>query len=284
MPALGLVAITWFATLSAVDAQRREAETRIAAQVNNQASSFEDQIGRQIRELDQTLRILAAAWATDPAKFNLAAWRDRTVALSDISRRLLLADSNGIVVQSTVPDSVGTDVSSSDYFAFALQHGELAQKNEFMQQDDPDYAYIGPATPEPGTRQWHMPVARSLRYADGSFGGAVVAHWSVGAINDMFLAADLGRHPLIALVGLNDGKLRAIAGGVAGIPGESIADTEMLAMLRTSPDGVWIGRSAMGGVLRLHAFRTLAGHDLAVVVGVDYDDALAPFHALAREA
>ena len=55
-------------------------------------------------------------------------------------------------------------------------------------------------------------------------------------------------------------------------------------MLRASPDNVWIGRSALHDVVRMHAFRSIAGRDLAVVVGVDYDEAMAPVHAWAFEA
>ena len=131
---------------------------------------------------------------------------------------------------------------------------------------------------------WHMPVAHSLRHPDGSFAGAVVADWRVSAITDLFLATDLGAHPLMELVGTQDGRLRAIAGREAGTPGEDIGASELFAMLRASPDNVWIGRSALHNVVRMHAFRSIAGRDLAVVVGVDYDEAMAPVHAWAFEA
>ncbi len=269
LPALGLVAVIWFGTLSAVDAQRQEAEARIVARVTSQANSFQEQIHRQILELDQTLRILGGAWEADPAKFDLSAWRDRTVTLSGIGPDLLLADNHGLVVQSTVPEAIGTNVSGRAYFANALQqHGGT-----------PNDAYIGTATEDQILPQWHMEVARRVRQADGSFGGVVVADWRVSAIEDLFRATHLGAYPLMELVGLNDGRLRAIVGPATGSPDESIADSQMFAMLQASPDGVWIGRSALRGVVRVHAFRRIPGRDLAVVVGVDYDEALAPSHA-----
>ncbi|HVC59355.1 MAG TPA: PAS-domain containing protein [Acetobacteraceae bacterium] len=273
LPAFGLVALTWFGTLSAVSAQRREAEARIVTRVTNQAASFQEQIGRQILELDQTLRFLVGAWEADPAKFHLSAWRDRSAALFGISQDLLLADNHGVIVQSTVPEADGTNVSGRDYFVYALKHGRA--------QND---AYVGPATVDPILRQWHMEVARWVRQPDGSFGGVVVADWRISAIDALFRATDLGPHPLMELVGLDDGKLRAIVGPPAGSPDERIADSPMFAALAAAPNGTWTGPSAPDGVVRIHAFRRIAGRDLAVVVGIDLDGALAPSYGWANQA
>ena len=200
LPALGLVAITWFVTLRALDTQRREAEARLGADLNNQAVNLEDQIRRQILQLDQTLRILVTVWATDPAKFNLAAWRDRAVALSDVSRDLLLADSNGIVVQSTLPDMIGTDISSRDDFAYALQHGDAADRRR-------------PAAAGRRLRRLPRPPVTDRSCASAHRRGALAAlrGWLVrrrggGALNisgitDMFLAAN-SAHPSSRSLGL----------------------------------------------------------------------------------
>lgn len=171
VPTIALLIVTWVSTLGMVDAQRQDAEQRIISRVSNQAVAFQGQIHRQVLELDQTLRILVAAWQADPAKFDLTKFRDRAVALSDISRDLLMADDHGLIVQSTVPEAVGTNVAQRDYFMYALQHGAT--------EDD---AFIGPATVDPILRQWHMEVARWMRHPDGSFAGVIVADWRIGAI------------------------------------------------------------------------------------------------------
>jgi signal transduction histidine kinase/ActR/RegA family two-component response regulator len=284
LPALGLVVATWFGTLSAIHAQHDEATARIVARVTNQANSFQELLDRQILDLDQTLRFLAAAWVVEPRKFDLAAWRDRAVGLSDVSHDLLLADNTGRVVQSTMPDLVGTDVSGRDFFVYGQQLGGMQKSDYIKQPEGADNAYIGPATLDPVQRQWLMRVARPVRQADGTFSGIVAADWQVSAIEDLFRAADLGAAPLMELVGLDDGKLRAIVGPATGSPGDQIADSQLFAMLRASPDGIWIGRSMMGGVLRVHAFRRIAGRQLAVVVGIDLDEAMAPSHAWGVEA
>ncbi len=215
------MAVVWIGTLNAIHAQRDDASARVVASVVSQANSFQDQIHRQVLDLDQTLRILGSMWAADPAKFDLTTWRDRAVSLSGISRDLLLADSHGIVVQSTVPDTVGTDVGSREFFAYARQHGNVEKGDYLSVPDEVDAAYIGPAISDQILHPWHMEVARSLRQADGTFGGALVANWRVSAIDALFSATDLGLHPLMALVGLSDGKLRSIAGRTVGTRGKA---------------------------------------------------------------
>ena len=284
LPALLLVSAIWLGTISAIHTQRREAEARIVAGLTNQASNFQDQIRRQILVLDQTLRILVAGWAADPAKFSLSAWQGRAVALADVSRDLLLADSNGIVVQSTLPDTVGTDISSRAYFAYARQHGMPQPGGDLPLPDSAYDAYLGPPVTDPILREPHIDVARSLRRSDGSFGGVVVAEWRVSTITAQFDAADIGEGKLIELVGLTDGKLRAVVGQDDLGPGDQLTGTQMFAELRSSPNGVWIGRSTPRGIVRMHAFRSIPGRDLAVVVGVDSDAALALTRAWELEA
>ncbi len=278
------MAATWFGSLSAVTAQRQEATARVVAEVTNQVTSFRDQLQQQFLDLDQTLRILGSVWTANPATFDLSAWTNRSVALSEISHDLLLADSHGIVVQSTVPQTLGTNVSDRDYFVFAKQHGAAPFDANVAVQDAADDVYIGPAIKDHMLPEWHIEVARSLRLADGSFGGAIVANWRVSAIEGLFRASDLGASPLIELVDLNNGTLLAIVGQAIGSAGDSISASQLFAMLRATPDGTWIGRSSMGGVVRVQAFRRIPGRNLVVVVGVDYDEALAPFHAWQDEA
>jgi signal transduction histidine kinase/CheY-like chemotaxis protein len=273
LPALGLVVIIWFGTLRAINTQRQDAEAHIVARVADQANSLQAQVYWQILELDQTLRILADAWQADPAKFDLAAWRRRAVALSGISRDLVLADDHGRIVQSTTPQAVGANVGDRDYFAYAKQYNGV--------QDD---AYIGAATVAQFLPEWHLDVARGLRRADGSFGGVVAAAWRVSTIDGLFRATDLGDHPFMELIGLNDGKLRAAVGATVDGPDAQVGDSKMFTMLRASPEGVWTGRSTLRDAVRVYIARAIPGRNLAVVVGADYDEALAPSRARDAEA
>jgi hypothetical protein len=146
--AASLIALTWTATLRAVRAERNETIARVTATVSNQALTFAEQINRQILALDQTLRILESAWESNPAQFDLEAWKSRTPALGGLGQDLILTDENGIVRQSTMVDAINRNIANLDFFV------------TFSQGTVPgDGTYIGPATIGQIMRAWHMDVA-----------------------------------------------------------------------------------------------------------------------------
>src|SRR6185437_11539522 len=158
--AAALVALTWTATLRAVEAQRQETLARVTATVSNQALTFSEQINRQILALDQTLRFMESAWESNPAQFDLEAWKSRAPALNGLGRDLILTDEHGTVRQSSVSEAVNQPIANADFFAALSQGGTPG-----------DHLYIGPATIGQIIRNWHMNVARALHAPDGSFAG-----------------------------------------------------------------------------------------------------------------
>lgn len=263
--AAGLIALTWGGARHAIQMQRIEASARITAIVANQALTFTEQVNRQIMALDQTLRILVHAWEADPRHFDLEAWRNQSVVLSGISRDMLLVDENGVIRQSSVPEAIGQNVGTHDYFMYAAEHASESGR-----------LFIGASTIGPIMRQWHMSIARSLHRPDGSFAGVIDADYRTAAITDVFSQTDLGVGSLVAIVGLTDGKLRAAVGPATIDPDASIADTPMFAALQERDIGIWLGPSAVDAVHRVHAFRRLPGRDLAIVVGMDEREAMRP--------
>ncbi len=263
--AAGLIALTWIGTLNAIARQREQAEARIAAHAESDARDVAGELNHQLLDIDQTLRMMVGAWEADPVHFDLQAWQSRAVALHGISRAMLMVNDHGRIIQSTIPDAIGQDASGPANFAYAMQHGEADQP-----------AFVGAPAVGSAMRQWHMKVVRSMRHPDGSFAGAIIADWRVEAITRVFAAADLGSRPLAELVGLTDGKLRAVRGPPSGVPNASIANTPMFAAIAAAPNGTWIGHSAPDGVERVHAFDRIPGRDLDVVVGLDLENALAP--------
>jgi signal transduction histidine kinase/CheY-like chemotaxis protein len=271
--AAGLIALTWTATLTAIARQHAQAEADITAHAERRVRDVADALNRQLLDIDQSLRMVVGAWQYDPAHFDLQAWQSRAVALRGISGGMQMLDEHGRIIQSTVPPTGGLDASGAGKILSAIQLRATGEP-----------AYVGPATVDPLTRRWHMTVARAVRHPDGSLAGVIVTDWRVEAITGIFAAADIGRHPLGELVGLSDGKLRAVAGPPAGAPDTSIAGTPMFAALKAAPDGTWVGHSAPDDVERVHAFQQIPGRALDAVVGVDLRDALAPVEQRAAQA
>ncbi len=260
-----LVGLTWLGTFAVTRTQRGLDEARIAASLGSQAALFAEQVQVDLLEVDQTLHVLAQAWAADPDHFQLLSWRDNLVLLNRISPDLFIADEHGIIRDGTIPESVGGDVGDRDYFR------SLAERIF-----DDGRMFISPSTLGGQAREWHLDLARPLQHRDGSFAGTIVASLRIGAISNFYRMANIGTHGLIAIVGLDDGRLRLGLGANPIDPDSSIADNDMFRAMKANPDGVWVGRTALDGVERVHGFRRIADRDLAVVVAMDRDEALQP--------
>ncbi len=271
--AVCLILLAWIGSSRAIDTQRRENLARVTATLADQAATFAEQIDRQILAIDQTLLILSTAREADPRQFDLKAWRNQTVALNGLSVDMVLTDEKGIIRQSSVRAAVNQNASGLDYFR------ALASRT-----DRDDQIYIGPASIDPIMRQRHIDVARSLHRADGSFAGVVDADFRIAAISDVFGETHPGADAFVALIGLDDGKLRASMGLTTIDPGAGFANTPMFAAIRKTDSGIWTGSSAQDGVRRVHAFRRLRGRDLAVVVGMSEAEAMRPVAAWREQA
>ncbi len=271
--AASLIALTWFATVRAVQVQREDTLARVTATLSNQALTFTEQISQQILALDQTLRILENAWETNPAQFDLEAWKTRAPALNGLGHDLILADDHGIIRQSTVAEAINQSVASLDYFT-AFAQGIVPA----------DHLYIGPASIGSIMREWHMNAARALRAADGSFAGVIDADYRISAITDVFTQTDLGTGAFLTLIGMSDGKLRAAVGPASIDPDASIIDTPMFKAISRAAAGVWVGPSATDAVERIHAFRQIPDRNLVIVVAMDRSQALAPANEWQLEA
>jgi signal transduction histidine kinase/DNA-binding response OmpR family regulator len=271
--ALGLIALTWLGTYSAVRSQRAEAEARAEARVASRAMVFAQQVNVSLLEVDEELRTLAHAWESDRDHFHLAAWRPQLVLLNEISPDVSIADERGRISDSTVPDTLGTDVAGSDFFR------ALAERNP-----DEDKMFIGPGTADRLVRSWHIDLARPLHRRDGSFAGAIVAALRLDALNGFYSVANLGSHGLVAIVGMEHGRLRLALGPQRIDLGTSIADSAMFTAMRQDPNAVWIGRTALDGIERVHGFRQIADRDLDVIVAVDRDEEMQTTETWASDA
>jgi signal transduction histidine kinase len=263
--AVGVIGFTWYSEERTTEARRLDTAQRTNATVIGLAASYTEQISRQTIALDQTLDMMARDWEADPRQFNLEASRASSAILTGISRDMFLADENGIIRQSSVPEFIGQGVGDLEIFRDAAEHA-----------NDKPTLRLGSATVNPIMRQWHLDAARTLHHPDGSFAGIIDADYRLSAITGVFGASAQAGDGFAALIGLTDGKLRATFGAAGGTPDASIADSKMFAAVDAGDAGLWIGPSATDAVVRVHAFRRVPGRDLAIIVGLNQQEVMQP--------
>jgi signal transduction histidine kinase/DNA-binding NarL/FixJ family response regulator len=263
-----LIVLAWLGAFSAITAEREGTEARAEAAVGVEALALEEQVRRQLLALDQTLRFLRREQEADPTGFDLAAWATQATLLSEISGTLFLVDDEGIVRGASGPATAGLptgfDISSTPMFRALL-----------TQADTSDRMYISPATEGQLALGWHIDLAQRLRHPDGSFAGAIGITAPTSQFTGFFRDAHLQPDDMIALVGTGDDLLRVEVGSVPVVPDANLRGSAMLLAMQEMPDGEWIGPSAPDGIERIHAFRRVPDRDLAVVVAVERNAALA---------
>ncbi|MSP02817.1 MAG: response regulator [Acetobacteraceae bacterium] len=263
--AAGVIGYAWYAAIQSTAAQREDALVRANGIAGGLAAAYTDQITRQILALDQTMDLMVKEWEADSRRFNLEAMRARARVLTGISRDMFLADENGVIRQSSVPEFVGQSIADLSVFRNAAEH-----------TNDKPKLYVGGAMVNAIMRQWHLDVARTLHYPDGSFAGIINTDYRVAAITGVFEASPPPGNGFAGLINLTDGKLRAAFGPVTVTPDTAIAETPMFEAVDAKETGFWSGPSAADAVVRLHAFRRIPGRDLAVIAGLDRQQVLGP--------
>jgi signal transduction histidine kinase/CheY-like chemotaxis protein len=274
----GIIGLTWRTANRTIEDQRSEAEQRTKATVDGVAASYAEQLGRQIMALDQALDTLVRDQEADPRRFNLEAARERARILTGIARDMFLADENGVIRQSSVSDFLGQSVADLTVFRDAVEH-----------TDDKPRLYLGSASVNPMMRQWHMDAARTLHHPDGSFAGIIDTDYRLAAVTNVLASGIPPGNSFAALSNVTDGKLRAAYGAAgslaAGTTDANIADTPLFAAIDAGgSSGKWVGPSATDAVTRIHAFRRLPDRDLAVIVGIDEQDAFRQVDAVRWQA
>jgi signal transduction histidine kinase len=259
-----LIALIWVGAQNAISAHYAASRARSMSLTINQAQVVESAMRGLLLNVDQTLRILRREWERDPAAFDLPLWQRQLALIDDISFQIFAADEHGRVVASSRPEIIGNDITRRDYFA------ELTAANPAE-----DRMSIGRLVRGITTGRWQLNMARRLARPDGSFAGIIAASFDPEALGRLYDPDDLGRNGLMLLVGIPEGDVRAQVRPAARHPAQSVANSPIFAAMAAGGHGVWTGPSPIDGVVRIHAFRELAGRGLVVAVGVDEDEALA---------
>jgi signal transduction histidine kinase/DNA-binding NarL/FixJ family response regulator len=269
--ALGIILIllaavvTCAATYRSILTQRAETEAKVQASLISQAQTLSEEVNRQLLAVDQTLLGLSRDWEADPASFKLRGRMANLPALGGLTNDMILVDETGIVRQSTVPEAVGQNLAARDFVAFARRHTPPVGG-----------VFVGGATLDPVMRQWHLNIAIWLRHPDGSFAGELVADYRVSALLEVFHQAVVGKDGLVALIGLQDGRVRANLSATEVDQNTDYAGSPMLLAMKSAAAGTWFGRSATDSVERFHAYRHLPGRDLVLIVAMERTEALLP--------
>ena len=270
--AAALIGLIWINVSRAIDSERGTRRTQLEATVAGEAVVLANEVRREMLGVDQSLRVLKAAFQADPDHFNIQTWREQIPVLTDVADDVFIADEHMIIQQDIIATAVGMGIGANAYADF----GQGA-----VQTSSPDTMLMGPTTQGTANR---FALTYMIMRLDHPGGWVVGASYRTRAATQLFSEAPLGLHGMTAVIDTRLGAIQAIAGPAATEPGFEIGNTPMYAAMKIRPDGTWVGPSAPDKVDRIHAFRSVPGRELAVVVAVSEAEAMQPAETWASGA
>jgi PAS domain-containing protein len=277
LTSIALIALIWTLTGRAVDDEASEVRARTDLQVKSVSYVLGREIEDELRLVDQSLAIVQDDWRRDSDSVDLGAWRKQLLALTNVTDDIFIANEKGVIVQGTLPQSVGMGFGTA-YVTYP--NGSL---ETFNPNGTPDTQEVITGDEQKvQARQFLMYILRPITRPRGWFLGA--SYRSEG-VTKLFAGAHLGAQGVVGLVDLKRGALQAIVGSSAQFAAMDISDSGLIEQMRKENSGIWAGVSPTDGVPRIIGYQRVADRPMAVLVGISADEAnqsLAGLVAMAR--
>lgn len=259
-----LLAVIWGATLNLIKAQRQAAQRTAVLSCLELGETYEAQVLRAVREIDQTLKFVKYAYEGGGKRSVLQQLRASALLPPDLLFTISIADANGDVMASTRP-SEPTQISERESFRRLLQSDTLS---------------VGRPRQRPNTTEWTLEFGRRLNAADGGFAGVVLLAVDAAYFVSGYESSKLGKHGVLGLLG-TDGVFRARRSGDSVSAGDRV-DYASVVSSAEAQDRVGLASSAWDGVRRYTSARQLYDFPLAVVVGLSAEEQMAGAERNAR--
>jgi diguanylate cyclase (GGDEF)-like protein len=249
-----LLAGIWGMALGVVRVKNSAAAQAAAVSSRELLGTYEAQVVRALREIDQTLNLVKSWPERQGSRHALADLKDKGLLPPDILFVVSIADRHGSIIESTRP----------------WQPHSIADQDYFLQQRDGDAVFIGhlPRGPS-GDSQLQF----SLRMTDsqGVFDGVVIVAVEASYFVSGYESSKLGQQGVLGLLG-TDGVFRIRRTGDTVFSGDAIDYAAVVAGASADETDATIATSSWDGTRRWIAARELYGFPLAVLVGLSVDE------------
>jgi len=254
-----VLAAIWGTTLNLIKVERTAAEQTAAALSHELAQTYEAQVVRALREIDQTLKVV---------KYANDFWGMQDV-LPKLKARGLLPPA--LVFAVSIADSRGNVVASTS----SSERANVADRDFFQSQRQTDAISVGRPQPGPQAGEWSLTFSRRLNTEDGKFSGIVMVSVDAAYFVSGYDPSKLGKHGLLGLLG-SDGVFRVRRSGDTVSAADRTDYTAVVSATDQEESASTLSTNAWDDVRRYTSAREIYGFPLAVIVGLSADEQLAP--------
>jgi diguanylate cyclase (GGDEF)-like protein len=258
--AVALLALIWTATAEFIRLKQADTEHAAAVLSRELLGTYEAQVVRALREIDQTLNLIKYWHESDRGNRALAELKDRGLLPPDLLFVVSIADRHGAIVDSTR----------------APQESNVAHQDYFRTQLEREAFFIGQPRRGPTGRST-LQFSRRMNAAGGAFDGIAIVSVDASYFVSGYDPARLGRQGVLGIIG-TDGIIRVRRTGDAEFSGEAINYAGVIPGSDAVESDGTISAGSWDGVRRWTSARELYGFPLAVLAGLSVDEQLASAH------
>ncbi|WP_197676976.1 bifunctional diguanylate cyclase/phosphodiesterase [Pseudomonas thivervalensis] len=258
-----LLSLIWSGTLYLIKVEQARAQQAIAEASLEIGATYEAQILRAMREIDQTLKLVKYTYESERESNPLPTLEARGLLPSPYLFDVSVVDASGRVIASTQPSEAGSRMGQTEPKPLGADTA----------------LSISRPWKSPATGEWKLRFSRRFDGSDGAFSGVARVDVDAAYFVSSYDTSKLGNHGLLGLLGI-DGIFRARRSGEEISAGDQIdyaavvPDTENTQAVRAI--------NAWDGVQRYTSARQLYDFPLAVIVGLSEDEQLAAVNQQAR--
>jgi diguanylate cyclase (GGDEF)-like protein len=258
-PALTLVflGLIWGATLNLIHIERTNATKASSAAVLQLVNTYEAQVVRALREIDQTLKLVKYLSETKGAAAALDELRARGLLPAELLFVITVVSTDGHVLASTRP---------------AAAHLEAPPGMDQGLTGDELWVDLPRSSGTAG--EWTLQFGRALTDAHGAAAGAVVLAVDASYFVSGYDAALLGKHGVLAMLG-TDGVFRVRRTGETVTAGARTVYASAIPGTDLGDPTVSLSVNGWDGVPRFTGTQQLYDFPLAVIAGLSEDEQLA---------
>lgn len=247
----------WGVTLDLIKVERAKAGAAATAAALELVNTYEAQVVRALREIDQTLKVVKYAYETKGAG----------AALSDLSARSLLPPELLFVVSIVNTDGMVLASTRATESPTVTEPGlRQGLGGDTLWIDQPHRA--GPSG------EWTLQFGRALSAADGSLAGTVLVAVDASYFVSGYDPSVLGHKGLLGLLG-TDGVFRVRRTGDRVTAGEAVDYAAAVPGADRHDPTVSLVDNGRDGIRRYTGAQQLYAFPLAVIAGLSEDEQLA---------
>lgn len=267
---VALLVVIWMSIGGIVQAERDAAMQHAATEAGNLDAAFQEELSHTLNSDAAAMAMVADRMRAAQGQFDIHRWAEKIPRLTEATVQAAIVGPDGKLLSSTLDQPAQPiDLSNQEHFRVHLS-GHF--KGIFVSRP-----VLGQVS-----KQTTIDLSQRVDGPDGRFLGVIVFSLLPAQLTSLHKSVNLGEHGLMAVVGTDDGVIRARfttadPGGVLG--SGTVVPVERL---HSDAPATYMTRSVVDQSTRLYASRPIPGFDLVAVVALDRGEVLAPAQAHAR--